>query len=104
MDGSADNGGARGGEGVTIEADETRVGTKKPEEWRFVNDVGWVKIRRREQMLVMTLVERGGRAGSVKVEDLTKESLRNVLVVNASRKSALHTAELSPNGGPGRDF
>src|SRR5207248_5594189 len=104
MDGSADNGGPLGGEGVTIEADETRFGTKKPEEWRFVNDLGWIKIRRREQMLVMTLVERGGRARSVKVDNLTSESLRNVLVVNASRKSALHTDELNAYDESGREF
>ena len=57
--------------------------------------LGWVKYKRREQMLVMTLVERGGRARSIKVNDLTSKSLRDMLVVNASRKSALHTDELS---------
>ena len=104
MDGAADNGGPLGGEGKIIEADETRFGTKKPEEWRFTNELGWVKYKRREQMLVMTLVERGGRARSVKVEDLTKESLRDVLVVNASRKSALHTDELNAYTETGREF
>src|SRR5438874_699878 len=58
----------------------------------------------REQMLVMTLVERGGRARSVKVDDLTSKSLREVLVVNASRKSALHTDELNAYDEPGREF
>jgi transposase-like protein len=104
MDGAADNGGPLGGEGKIVEADETRFGTKKPEEWRFVNGLGWVKYKRREQMLVMTLVERGGRARSVKVENLTSKSLRDVLVVNASRKSALHTDELNAYIEPGREF
>jgi transposase-like protein len=104
MDGGADSGGPLGGEGKVIEADETRFGTKKPEEWQFVNGVGWVKTHRGEQMLVMTLVERGGRARSVKVENLTSKSLRDVLVVNASRKSALHTDELSAYVEPGREF
>src|SRR5205814_3158587 len=44
------------------------------------------------------------RARSVKVENLTSESLRNVLVVNASRKSALHTDELTAYIEPGREF
>jgi hypothetical protein len=52
----------------------------------------------------MTLVERGGRARSVKIENLTSKSLRDVLVVNASRKSALHTDELSAYVEPGREF
>jgi len=104
MDGAADNGGPLGGEGKFIEADETRFGTKKPEEWRFSNELGWFKYKRREQMLVMTLVERGGRARSVKVDDLTSKSLRDVLVVNASRKSALHTDELNAYAEPGREF
>ena len=52
----------------------------------------------------MTLVERGGRARSVKVNDLTSKSLRDVLVVNASRKSALHTDELNAYDEPGREF
>ena len=69
-----------------------------------MNGVGWVKTHRREQMLVMTLVERGGRARSVKVENLTSKSLRDVLVVNASRKCALHTDELSSYVEPGREF
>jgi transposase-like protein len=104
MDGDADHGGPLGGEGKIVEADETRFGTKKPEEWHFVNGLGWVKYKRREQMLVMTLVERGGRARSAKVNDLTSKSLRDVLVVNASRKSALHTDELNAYDEPGREF
>jgi transposase-like protein len=102
MDG-ADTG-PLGGPGVTVEADETRFGTKKRPEFVFINGVGWVQTSRREQMLVMTLVERGGRARSVKVEDLTSDSLRAVLVTNASRKSDLHTDELAAYREPGSEF
>jgi transposase-like protein len=104
MDGSADSDGPLGGEGKVIEADETYYGTSKPAEWVFVNDYGWVRTKRREQMKVMTLVERGGRARSVKVENLTSDSLRAVLVTNASRKSALHTDEFTAYIAPGREF
>jgi hypothetical protein len=48
MDGAADNGGPLGGEGKIVEADETRFGTKKPEEWRFSNELGWFKYKRRD--------------------------------------------------------
>jgi transposase-like protein len=104
MDGSADNGGPLGGAGKTIEADETFIGTSKKAEYRFVNGVGWIRTKRREQMKVMTLVERGGRARSVKINDLTSDSLRMVLVINASRKSTLHTDELHAYIAPGREF
>jgi transposase-like protein len=104
MDGSADSDGPLGGEGKVIEADETFYGTSKPAEWVFVNDYGWVRTKRREQMKIMTLVERGGRARSVKVENLTSDSLRAALVTNASRKSALHTDEFTAYIAPGREF
>jgi transposase-like protein len=105
MDGSTDHDdGPLGGEGKVVEADETRFGTKKREEWTLVNGVGWVRSARREQMLVMTLVERGGRARSFKVEDLTSDTLRGVLVTNASRKSDLNTDEFSAYREPGREF
>jgi transposase-like protein len=55
-------------------------------------------------MLVMILVERGGGARSVKVNALTSKSLRDVLVVAASRKSALHTDQLNAYDEPGREF
>jgi transposase-like protein len=104
MDGSADNDGPLGGDGVVVEADETRFGTAKRAEFTFVNGLGWVRSARREQMLVMTLVERRGRARSIKVDDLTSDTLRAVLAVNASRKSTLHTDEFSAYREPGRDF
>jgi hypothetical protein len=105
MDGSTDHDdGPLGGEGKVIEADETRFGTKTREQWQFINGQGWVKTANREQMLIMTLVERGGRARSVKVEDLTSDTLRSVLVTHASRKSDLNTDEFSADREPGREF
>lgn len=104
MDGAADNEGPLGGPGKVVEADETRYGTKTPAQWTFVNGQGWVRTARREQMLIVTLVERGGRARSVKVENLTADTLRAVLVTNASRKSDLHTDEFSAYRELGREF
>jgi transposase-like protein len=104
MDGSADNAGPLGGEGKIVEADEAYIGTAQKAKYVFVNDYGWVRTKRREQMKVMTLVERGGRARSVKVENLTSDTLRAVLVTNASRKSVLHTDEFTAYIAPGREF
>ena len=55
-------------------------------------------------MKVVTLVERGGRSRSVKVEDMTLDSLRPVLVTHASRKSALHTDQMNTYVPIGREF
>jgi len=104
MDGSADSDGPLGGEGKIIEADETVIGTIKKPEWTFVTGIGWVRTRRAERMKVLTLVERGGRARSVKVADMTLDSLRPVLVTNASRKSILHTDEMNTYTPIGREF
>ena len=104
MDGSADSDGPLGGPGKIVEADETFIGVTKRPTWEFVNGIGWVRTSRGEKMKVMTLVERGGRARSIKVDDLTSDTLRGVLVTNASRKSVLHTDELSAYREPGREY
>ncbi len=75
LDGANDNGGPLGGPGKVVEADEAywgRVG-KEADEWVFVNDFGWVQKKQiPEKMKIVTLVERGGRSGSVKVEAINK--------------------------------
>lgn len=104
MEGAADNEGPLGGPGKIVEADETFIGTAKRAEWAFRNGVGWVRTSPPEKMKVMTLVERGGRARSVKVDDLTQDTLRAVLVTTASRKSILHTDDYNVYQAPGREF
>jgi transposase-like protein len=85
-----------GGEGVTIEADETYIGNRKgnKHETVFVNGKGFVKRGGgRNQMKIVTLVERGGRAKSVRVHSVTANAVRDVLAKNADRKSDLMTDE-----------
>ena len=56
------NPGPLGGDGKTVEADDTRIGREgshDPAAWVFVTGFGW--FRRGEKMKVMTLVERGGK-------------------------------------------
>lgn len=103
MDGAADNEGPLGGPGKIIEADETRYCHMERASWRFVNEVGWVR-ERGKQNLIMTVLERGGRSRSVKVEDLTSDTLRAVLVTTASRNSILHPDDFSAYREPGREF
>ena len=64
-----------GGKGKTVEIDETFIG--KPDEV-FVSGKGWQGKRgTATKRKVLTMVERGGRAVSVKVEDLTIETLKD---------------------------
>jgi transposase-like protein len=89
-----------GGEGKIIESDEAYWGGKD------VETDPKMKTRRRGKpgpggkARIMTLVERGGRARSIKMDDLTNESMKRVLLENADRKSRLMTDEgTSPSTG-----
>ena len=91
-----------GGEGKTVEADETFIGPKQA----LVYDPKLEKLRRLgpPKRKVLTLVERGGRARSVKVDDLSASTIRDVLVRNADRKSKLMTDEAGYYISVGREF
>ncbi len=82
-----------GGEGKIIESDEAYWGGKDIE----TNPA--MKARRRGKpgpggkARIMTLVERGGHARSIKVDDLTNETMKCILLENADTKSRLMTDE-----------
>jgi transposase-like protein len=89
-----------GGEGKIIESDEAYWGGKDIE----TNPI--MKTRRRGKpgpggkARIMTLVERGGHARSIKVNDLTNETMQRILLENADTKSRLMTDEgTSPSIG-----
>jgi hypothetical protein len=90
MNGSGDP--PLGGEGKIIESDETYWGPKD-------RDTGPAKGRRKGKpgpggkAKVLTLVERGGRARSFKMDDFRTETVHGVLRDNASTKSRLMTDE-----------
>ena len=89
-----------GGKGQVVEADETFIG---PPGYRF--DGAWLPKRGRgEKRVVFTLVERGGRARSVKLKDLSGRKIRQVLVTNASRDSVLSTDEAGHYKRVGKEF
>ncbi len=63
-----------GGKGKTVEVDETYIG--KPDQ-TFVSGKGWQGKRgTATKQKVLTMVERGGRAVSVKIDDLTIPTLK----------------------------
>jgi hypothetical protein len=78
-----------GGEGKTVEVDETFYGFKgEGPNWIFHPEFGWQRVKAGADMMkFVTLVERGGPARSVKVEDLTARTLRTVVLSNADTKA-----------------
>jgi transposase-like protein len=82
-----------GGEGQVIESDETYWGSKDKETHPTMKARRKGKPGPGGKARVMTLVERGGRAHSVHVADLTNETMQRVLLDNADRKSRLVTDE-----------
>jgi transposase-like protein len=91
-----------GGRGKTVEVDETYIG--KPEDV-FVSGKGWQGQRgTATKRKVLTMVERGGRAVSVKVEDLTIATVKSVLGAHVVLDSTLNTDEAQFYKQPGKAF
>lgn len=89
--------GPLGGDGKTVEADETYIGKR---------DVPYVSPSRKgrpftkkgkgggaQKRTVVSLVERGGSVRSFHVQHATKAVVRDILVRNADRSSTLYTDE-----------
>ena len=103
-----------GGEGKTIEVDETFIGRKADAEhvdpWQFSNERGWWKGgqgapgRARTKIPVVTLVERGGIARSIKAENVTARELRRIVMAHADTRSHLMTDENRSYRAIGRQF
>jgi transposase-like protein len=95
-----------GGEGKTVEADETYVNKQRGRaQWSFSNEEGrWVKERDRRSLPVFALVERGGGARAMPIAGATSDELRRALKKHADTKSALMTDDWSAYMRPGREF
>ncbi|MDZ5698361.1 IS1595 family transposase [Chelativorans sp. M5D2P16] len=94
-----DNGtsGPLGGEGKTVEADEMYIGKRetprKLARGRIAKPTKSGKAGGAQKRIVVGLVERGGKSRMFHLNDATKETVRDVLVRNADRKSTLYTDE-----------
>jgi transposase-like protein len=104
MDESAS--GPLGGEGKTVEVDETFQGfVEGGPTWILHPEHGWQKQRAyRDKRKVVTLVERGGKARSVKVETVTAREVRRVVMDNADTASHLRTDQAHMYRAIGRHF
>lgn len=100
--------GPMGGEGKIVEADETYFGQREtPTPFRQRKDRPYKPGKKRGgagKRSVVALVERGGNVRSFHVQHATAENIREVLVRNVSRKSALHTDESRLYIETGKEF
>jgi hypothetical protein len=101
--------GPMGGEGKTIEVDETFIGNRdrEPNPFQFSNARGWHRarnIRSGSKIPVVTLVERGGEARSFVADDTTAHELRKIILAQADTKSALMTDQWRAYLSIGRQF
>ena len=91
-----------GGKDKVVEADETFIGPAKD---IYSNERGWMKERgTASKRKVISLVERGGRSRSIKVEDLSAKTIRKALFENIVVDSRLHTDEAHHYRKPGEEF
>lgn len=77
-----------GGEGMTVEADETYVGGKEKNKHRSKRTAGNIGGVGKE--MVFSLVERGGRVSSRHMENISAKNLRPVLETQLANASKTH--------------
>jgi hypothetical protein len=94
--------GPMGGEGKFVEADTTYIGGK--EKNKHANKRDGKKIGGTGKQIVHTLVERGGRARSHHIANVSGKTLRPILFTNVDRKSALMTDTAGGYMEAGREF
>jgi hypothetical protein len=97
-----------GGEGKTVEADETyfgRTSTPRVSKQREAAKRPYIKRKGpQSKNPIVALVERGAEVRMFHVENATAAEVRDVLVRNVDRASALHTDESKLYTETGKEF
>jgi transposase-like protein len=93
---------ALGGEGKIVEADTTYVGGKEKNKHKSKRTKG--NIGGKGKIIVHTLVERGGRARSDHIANVSGKTLRPVVMKQVNRKSTLMTDTAGGYMDLGKDF
>lgn len=92
-----------GGGGGIIEMDETYMGP--PNYYLDTKTNKWKKKSgTREKYKIVTLVERGGKARSIKVDEVTAKSISEILADHAKSDSILMTDDATYYRGVGKRF
>lgn len=91
-----------GGEGKIVEADTTYVGGKEKNKHRSKRKAK--NIGGAGKQIVHTLVERGGRARSNHIANVSGKTLRNVVMTQVSRKSSFMTDTAGGYMDLGKEF
>lgn len=102
-----DKSGPLGGEGKTVEVDETYFGKVETPRKKTARGRPFIKKGKTgpsNKRAVVSLVERGGKSRTFHVDHATAENVRDVIVRNVSRKSALHTDESRLYVEVGKEF
>jgi transposase-like protein len=94
--------GALGGQGKIVEADTTYVGGKEKNKHKSKRKAG--NIGGKGKQIVHTLVERGGRARSDHIANVSGKTLRPVVMKQVSRKSTLMTDTAGGYMDMGKEF
>lgn len=96
--------GPLGGDGFTIEADDTAIGGKEKNKHRSKRNPANAVGGTMGKQIVYSLVERGGRVRSIHIPNVTGSTLATVLAVHAKEQSALMTDMGGANSIIGNKF
>jgi len=100
--------GPLGGQGKTVEADETYYGKREtPRVSKQRKGRPFLKSGKSggaQKMVVVGLVERGGKVRTFHVQSATRQTMQDILFRNVDRKSVLNTDEAGIYVEPGKDF
>jgi transposase-like protein len=104
MKGNVSTSGPIGGEGKTVEADETYFGAREDGYVSKQRQGRPYKTAKRPKRSVVALVERGGEVRTFHVKHANKETVADILYRNVPRDSTLYTDESRLYTETGKEF